>query len=134
MLLQPKKTKYKKYKKGKIPKYNFNNSKLHFGIVGLKSIESGLLTSKQLEAARQAINRKIKRKGKIWIKVYPSIPITSKPTAVRMGKGKGTIHHWAAKIGTGTILFEICGSKKLNFIEALKLGSFKLPLKTKIVY
>jgi len=134
MLLQPKKTKYKKIKKGKIPKFNFNNSKLNFGIVGLKAVESGLLTSKQIEAARQTINRKIKRKGKIWIKVYPSIPITSKPTAARMGKGKGTINHWAAKISTGTILFEICGSKNLNFIDALKLGSSKLPLKTKIVY
>lgn len=134
MLFQPKKTKYKKNRKGKIPKLNFNSNNLTFGNLGLKAIESGSISSRQLEAARQAINRKIKRKGKIWIRVFPSIPVTSKPVAVRMGKGKGSVSHWVAKVGSGTILFEICGISKFIAKSALNTGSAKLPLKTKIVF
>ena len=134
MLLQPKKTKYKKLKKGKLPKLNFKSNQLKFGTTGLKSVESGIISSRQIEAARQAINRKMKRKGKLWIRIFPSIPVTQKPTAVRMGKGKGSVNHWVAKVGAGTVLFELCGISSFVSIAALKTGSAKLPLKTKIIY
>lgn len=133
MLLQPKKTKYKKLKKGKIPKFNHTNPKLIFGNMGLKCIESGVITSRQIESARQAMNRKIKRKGKIWIRIFPSISVTSKPNEVRMGKGKGNLSHWCAKVSSGTILFEICSKSSTDIISALQSGNNKLPLKTKIV-
>jgi large subunit ribosomal protein L16 len=133
MLLQPKKTKYKKLKKGKIPKLNFKSNTLKFGTTGLQAIESGMITAKQLEAARQAINRNIKRKGKIWIRVFPSIPVTSKPTEVRMGKGKGSVDYWGIKVSAGTILFELCGINVFNSISAFRTGSAKLPIKTKVL-
>lgn len=93
MWLQPKKTKYKKIQKGKLSKLNFRSNKLKFGSIGLKATNSGTLSSRQIEAARQAIVRKLSRKGKLWIRVFPTIPITTKPTEVRMGKGKGTVSH-----------------------------------------
>lgn len=133
MLLNPKKTKYKKLKKGKIPKFNCKNRKLVFGNIGLKCIESGVITSRQIESARQAINRKIKRKGKIWIRIFPSIPVTTKPNEVRMGKGKGSLSYWCAKVSSGTILFEICNRSIEDSIQALKSGNNKLPLKTRII-
>lgn len=131
MLNRPKKTKYKKLRKGKLKRICLK-SKLDFGDIGLKALESGLLTARQIEATRQAITRKLKRKGKIWIKIFPDIPITSKPTGVRMGKGKGEVSHWGAKVRGGTVLFEVCG-KNINLIKnALESGSAKLPIKTKI--
>ena len=133
ILLQPKKTKYKKIRKGKLPKLKFNSNRLKFGIIGVKSIESGLITARQLESARQAITRKIKRKGKLWVKIFPNIPVTTKPTAVRMGKGKGGVNHWVAKISAGTILFEICGINHSTAISSLKAGCNKLSIKTKII-
>ena len=134
MLLQPKKTKYKKVKKGKLPRLNFKSNSLKFGSIGLKSLESGVITSRQIEAARQAINRKIKRKGKLWIRIFPSISVTTKPTAVRMGKGKGAVNHWVARVAAGTVLFELCGTSNYVSMAAFKTGSAKLPLKTKIIY
>ena len=134
MLFQPKKTKYKKSRKGKVSNLNFKSNNLTFGTLGLKAIESGLISSRQLEAARQSINRKIKRKGKIWIRVFPSIPVTSKPVAVRMGKGKGSVSHWVARVGSGTEIFELCGISKFVAKSALTTGSAKLPLKTKIIF
>ena len=132
MLLQPKKFKYKKLRKGKLKKFVYN-SKLNFGLIGLKSTESGLITSKQIESARQAISRKIKKKGgKIWIKIFPNTPITKKPNEVRMGKGKGNLSHWAARIKGGSIIFEIGGVNKKIAIKAFKTGGAKLPVKTKI--
>ena len=128
----PKKIKYKKTKKGKLVKFEFKTNNLKFGTIGLKSIESGLISSAQLEAARQAITRKIKRKGKIWIRIFPYVPITSKPTGVRMGKGKGQLSHWSAKVRGGTVLFEVCGVNENIVISALKTGGAKLPIKTKI--
>lgn len=128
----PKKTKYKKTKKGKLVRLEFKSNKLKFGTIGLKAAESGILNSKQIEAARQAIVRKIKRKGKIWIRIFPDLSITSKPTGVRMGKGKGQISHWGARVRGGTVLFEICGVNINNVILALKTGGAKLPIKTKI--
>lgn len=132
MLNQPRQTKYKKTKKGKLIKLEFKSNKLIFGTIGLKAVESGIINSRQIEAARQAIVRKIKRKGKIWIKIFPDLPITSKPTGTRMGKGKGTVSHWGARVRGGTILFEICGVNFNTVLIALKTGGAKLPLKTKI--
>ena len=128
----PKQIKYKKTKKGKLSKYEFKANKLKFGTIGLKAVESGMLNTKQIEAARQAIVRKIKRKGKIWIRIFPDTPITSKPTGIRMGKGKGQVSHWVAKVRGGTVLFEVCGLNFSIVSEALKTGGAKLPIKTKI--
>jgi large subunit ribosomal protein L16 len=132
MLNGPKKIKYKKTKKGKLVKLEFKTNNLKFGTIGLKSMEAGLINSSQLEAARQAIVRKIKRKGKIWIRIFPFLPITAKPTGVRMGKGKGQLSHWSARVRGGTVLFEICGVNLTTVISALKTGGAKLPIKTKI--
>ena len=134
MFLQPKKTKYKKTKKGKLSKLEFKTNQLKFGTVGLKAVNSAIVTARQIEASRQAISRKIKRKGKLWIRIFPDTPITSKSVAARMGKGKGAVSHWGAKVFGGTILFEICGVKDFNLIKnALKTGGAKLPLKTRII-
>ena len=120
-------------KKGNKLKFNFKNNKLKFGDIGLLSIESGIITARQIESARQIINRKIKRKGKVWIRVFPNLPVTSKPTEVRMGKGKGNVSHWCVKVASGTMLFEICNDNSYDSIKALKSGNYKLPIKTKIV-
>jgi large subunit ribosomal protein L16 len=133
MLLQPKKTNYKKYRKGKLPKIEYRSNKLQFGSYGLKSVESGSISARQIEAARQAITRKIKRRGKVWIRLFPDLPITSKPVEVRMGKGKGSVSHWVARIGAGTLLFELDGIPKKIAFAALKTGGAKLPVKTTIV-
>lgn len=133
MFLQPKKTKYKKQKKGKLRKLEFKTNKLKFGIIGLKAVNSAIITTRQIEASRQAISRKIKKKGKIWIRIFPDLPVTSKPISSRMGKGKGSLSHWGARVKGGTMLFEICGVKDPKVVEnALRTGSAKLPLKTKI--
>ena len=133
MFLQPKKTKYKKIKKGRHLKFNFKNNKLKFGTMGLKSLESGLITARQLESARQSINRKLKRKGKILIRVFPFLPITSKPNEARMGKGKGSISHWCVRVSPGSIIFEIINKNYYDSIKALNSGNTKLPIKTKII-
>jgi len=133
MFTGPKQLKYKKTRKGKLNKLEFKNNRLVFGEVGLKAAESGLITARQIESARQAITRKLKRKGKIWIKFFPDIPVTSKPTGVRMGKGKGQFSHWAARVRGGTMLFEIAGSNLNMILLALKTGGAKLPIKTKVV-
>lgn len=133
MALQPKKTKYKKIQKGTLSKFNFCSNKLKFGNVGLKAINSGTISSRQIEAARQAIVRKLNRKGKLWIKVFPTIPITTKPTEVRMGKGKGTFSHWSIKVSSGTVLFEVYGVAQKIAIIAFKTGGAKLPVKTMIL-
>jgi large subunit ribosomal protein L16 len=132
MFLQPKKSKFKKFRKSKLPKLNSKSNFLNFGMIGLKTIESGLISAKQLESARQAIVRKTKRKGKIWIKIFPYISITKKPTEVRMGKGKGSVNHWACRVSGGTILFELAGVNYLTAKAAFKTGGAKLPIKTKI--
>ena len=123
MFLQPRKTKYKKTQKGKLKKLKFKNNKIKFGEIGLKSISSGTINARQIEAARKAIVRKIKRKGKIWICIFPDLPITAKPTESRMGKGKGSVSHWVARVRGGTTLFEVCGVPENVGIEALIAGS-----------
>lgn len=134
MFLQPKKWKYKKICKGRLKNFTYKKNTLTFGNIGLKSSESGLISARQLEAARQAIVRKTKRNGKLWIKIFPDLPITRKPTEVRMGKGKGSVSHWCARVKGGTTLFELCGIKNNIAISAFKTGSAKLPIKTKIFY
>lgn len=134
MFLQPKKTIYKKTKKGKLNKLEFKTNKLKFGTVGLKAVNSAIITARQIEASRQAISRKIKKKGKLWIRIFPNVPITSKSVAARMGKGKGSVSHWGAKINGGSIIFEICGVKDFNIVKnALRTGGAKLPIKTRII-
>jgi large subunit ribosomal protein L16 len=132
MFLQPRKTKYSKTRKGRLKKFKFKNNKVQFGEIGLKSMVSGIITARQIEAARKAIVRKIKRKGKIWICIFPDLPITAKPTESRMGKGKGAVSYWVARVRGGNTLFEICGVPANIGIEALKAGGKKLPVKTKI--
>lgn len=130
MFLQPKKVKYKKTRKGKLSRFEFKSNSLKFGTIGLKAGESGFITARQIEAARQAIVRKVKRKGKFWIRIFPSLPVTAKPTEVRMGKGKGPVSHWAARVRGGTVLFEMCGVNVNVAITAFKTGGAKLPIKT----
>lgn len=132
MFLQPKKTKYKKVRKGRLKKFEYKLNSIKFGEMGLKAITSGLINARQIESARRTITRKIKRKGKIWLRIFPDLPVTSKPTESRMGKGKGSVSYWAAKIKGGTTLFEICGVPAHIAKEALIAGSMKLSLKTKI--
>jgi large subunit ribosomal protein L16 len=132
MFLQPRKTKYSKTRKGRLKKFKFKNNKIQFGEIGLKAMVSGTITARQIEAARKAIVRKINRKGKIWICIFPDLPVTAKPTESRMGKGKGAVSYWVARVRGGNTLFEICGVPSNIGIEALKAGGKKLPVKTKI--
>ena len=130
MILQPKRSKFKKLRKGKLSKLEFKSTKLKFGNIGLKAAESGTITAKQIESARQAIMRKINRKGKLWIRVFPSLPVTLKPIEVRMGKGKGSVSFWASRVSGGNVLFELCGVSKNTALSAFKTGGAKLPIKT----
>ena len=132
MFLQPKKVKYKKVRKGRLKKLEFKANTLQFGELGLKAEIAGIITARQIEAARRAIVRKIKRRGKIWICIFPNLPITAKPAESRMGKGKGSVSHWVSRVGSGTTLFEICGVPHHIALDALQSGSKKLPIKTKI--
>jgi large subunit ribosomal protein L16 len=133
-MMQPKKINYKKIKKGKLSRMDFKANKLSFGEAGLKAAESGVIRSKQLEAARQAISRKIRKKGKVWIRVFPDLPVTAKPSESRMGGGKGATSHWVARVKTGTIIFELICSDSTVVDVALKTGGAKLPVKTKLCY
>ena len=132
-MLQPKKTKFRKQQKGKIKGNAQRGSQIAFGSFGIKSMDEGFLTSRQIEAARIAVTRYMKREGKVWIRVFPDKPITSKPAEVRMGKGKGALDHWVAVVKPGRILFEIDGVTKEEADQAFKDAGHKLPMKTKIV-
>ena len=134
MFLRPKKVKYRKKRKGRLSKMNFKSNMLHFGDIGLKSETGGIVTDRQIESARRVIARKIKRKGKIWIRVFPDLPITSKPNETRMGKGKGAVSFWGVRICAGTIIFEVCGVPHHIATEALISASTKIPFGTKIFY
>lgn len=133
MFLQPKKIKYKKTRKGTLPKLEYRSNKLNFGSFGLKALESGCISARQIESARQAINRKIKRNGRVWVRIFPNLPITSKPIEVRMGKGKGAVSHWVSRVGGGAILFEIEGISAKLAKSALNTGAAKLPIRTIII-
>lgn len=129
-MLQPKRTKFRKQHKGKNNGIAVRGSSVSFGEFGLKSVSRGRLTARQIESGRRAISRHVKRGGKIWIRIFPDKPITEKPLAVRMGKGKGSVEYWVAQIRPGTMLYEIQGVSEELAREAFELASAKLPLKT----
>ncbi len=132
-MLSPKKTKYRKAFKGRIHGSAKGGFSLNFGAYGLKALEPERVTARQIEAARRAITRQMKRQGRVWIRVFPDLPVSDKPAEVRMGKGKGAVEYWAARIHPGRILFEIDGVPDDVAREALRLGSAKLPIRTKVV-
>ena len=132
-MLSPKKTKYRKQFKGRITGPAKGGYTLNFGSYGLKSLEPERVTARQIEAARRAITRQMKRQGRVWIRVFPDLPVTDKPAEVRMGKGKGAVEYWAARVHPGRILFEIDGVADDVARLSLQLGAAKLPIRTKIV-
>src|ERR1700760_137496 len=132
-MLSPKKTKYRKQFKGRIHGMAKGGFSLNFGAYGLKAMEPERVTARQIEAARRAITRQMKRQGRVWIRVFPDLPVSTKPAEVRMGSGKGTPEYWAARVHPGRILFEIDGVPDEVAREALRLGAAKLPVKTRIV-
>ena len=132
-MLQPKKTKYRKAHKGRIKGRAKGATTLNFGSYGLKALTAERVTSRQIEAARRAITRHMKRAGKVWIRIFPDVPVSKKPTEVRMGKGKGTPEFWAAKVKPGRVMFEIDGVPSEIAYTALNLGSSKLPVQTKVI-
>ena len=132
-MLMPKKVKYRKQQRGRITGKAWRGSTLAFGDYGLKAMECGLITDRQIEAARIAMTRYIKRGGKVWIRIFPDKPITKKPAEVRMGSGKGPLDHWACVIRPGKILFEMEGVALDVATEAMRLAAQKLPMLTKVV-
>ncbi|NBE07546.1 50S ribosomal protein L16 [Paragemmobacter ruber] len=132
-MLQPKRTKFRKQHKGRIHGEAKGGFLLNFGSFALKATEPERVTARQIEAARRAITRHMKRQGRVWIRVFPDVPVSSKPTEVRMGKGKGSVDYWAAKVKPGRIMFEIDGVSEVIAREALRLGAMKLPVTTRVV-
>jgi large subunit ribosomal protein L16 len=132
-MLQPKRTKFRKAHKGRIHGAAKGGTDLAFGQYGLKSQEPERVTARQIEAARRAITREMKRQGRVWIRVFPDVPVSKKPTEVRMGKGKGAVEFWAARVKPGRILFEIDGVPEDVAKEALRLGAMKLPITTRVI-
>ncbi len=132
-MLQPKRTKFRKQFKGRIHGASKGGTELNFGAYGLKAMEPDRVTARQIEAARRAITRQMKRAGRVWIRIFPDVPVTSKPTEVRMGKGKGGVEYWAARVAPGRIMFELDGVPEDVAREALRLGASKLPIKTRFV-
>ena len=132
-MLSPKKTKYRKAFKGRIHGASKGGTALNFGAYGLKAVEPERITARQIEAARRAITRHMKRQGRVWIRIFPDLPVTDKPAEVRMGKGKGSVEYWAARVAPGRIMFEIDGVADDIARDALKLGAAKLPIRTRIV-
>lgn len=130
---QPKRTKFRKAHKGRIKGTAKGGTALNFGSYGLKALEPERVTARQIEATRRAITRHMKRAGRVWIRIFPDVPVTKKPTEVRMGKGKGSVEFWACKVKPGRVMFEIDGVSDEVAREALRLGAAKLPIKTKIV-
>src|ERR1700752_160657 len=132
-MLQPKRTKFRKAFKGRMNGNAKGGTSLNFGAFGLKALEPERNTARQIEAARRAITRQMKRPGRGWIRIFPDVPVTDKPAEVRMGKGKGAIEYWAARVAPGRIMFEIDGVSAETARSALRLGAAKLPIKTKVV-
>ncbi len=132
-MLQPKRTKFRKQQKGRNRGLALSGSKVSFGEFALKSTTRGQLTARQIEAARRTITRKVKRGGKLWIRVFPDVPITKKPIEVRQGKGKGNVEYWVAKIQPGRVIYEIEGVSEELAREAFKLAAAKLPVRTTFV-
>ncbi|GJD93723.1 50S ribosomal protein L16 [Methylobacterium iners] len=132
-MLQPKKTRFRKQFKGRIHGAAKGGFELNFGQFGLKAIEPERVTARQIEAARRAITREMKRQGRVWIRIFPDVPVTAKPTEVRMGSGKGAPEFWAARVHPGRIMFEVDGVAEDIAKEALRLGAAKLPIRTRVV-
>ncbi len=132
-MLQPKRTKYRKAHKGRIKGEAKGGVDLNFGSFGLKALEPERVTARQIEAARRAMTRYMKRQGRVWIRIFPDVPVSKKPTEVRMGKGKGSVEFWAAKVKPGRIMFEIDGVTEPVAQEALRLAAMKLPVKCRFV-
>jgi large subunit ribosomal protein L16 len=132
-MLQPKKTKFRKQFKGRIHGVAKGGTDLNFGQYGLKALEPERVTARQIEAARRAITRQMKRQGRVWIRIFPDVPVSKKPTEVRMGKGKGSNEYWAARVKPGRIMFEIDGVAEDIAREALRLGAAKLPIRTRFI-
>ena len=132
-MLQQKKTKFRKQQKGKLRGFATSGAKVSFGEYGLKATTRGRVTARQIEAARRAMTRHIKRGGKVWIRIFPDVPITKKPVEVRMGKGKGNVEYWVAKIQPGKVLYEMEGVSEEVAREAFRLAAAKLPVITTFV-
>ena len=132
-MLQPKRTKFRKQHKGRIHGEAKGGSTLNFGSYALKATEPERVTARQIEAARRAMTRHMKRQGRVWIRIFPDVPVTSKPTEVRMGKGKGSVDFWACKIKPGRIMFELDGVSEEIAREALRLAAMTLPVSTRVV-
>jgi len=132
-MLQPKRTKFRKAHKGRIHGNAKGGYTLNFGSYGLKAVEPERVTARQIEATRRAITRHMKRAGRVWIRIFPDVPVSKKPTEVPMGKGKGSPEYWAARVKPGRIMFEIDGVPDAVAREALRLGAAKLPIKTRVV-
>ena len=132
-MLAPKKTKFRKAFKGRIKGNAKGATTLTFGSFGLKALTPGRVTARQIEASRRAITRHMRRSGRVWIRIFPDVPVTQKPAEVRQGKGKGSVEYWAARVKPGRIMFEIDGVTDAVAREALRLGAAKLPVKCKIV-
>ncbi len=132
-MLQPKRTKFRKMQKGRIKGVAKGGFTLNFGTYGLKALEPERITARQIEAARRAMTRHMKRAGRVWIRIFPDVPVSKKPTEVRMGKGKGSPEYWAARVKPGRILFEIDGVSREVAMEAMRLAAAKLPIKCRVV-
>jgi len=133
-MLMPKRVKHRKVQKGRVRGTAQRGARVSFGDFGIKALETGRISSRQIEAARIAMTRKMKRAGKVWIRIYPDKPITKKPAETRMGKGKGSPEYWVAPVKAGRIMFEVGGGIPYDLAkEALRLAQHKLPIKTKIV-
>lgn len=132
-MLQPKRTKFRKQHKGRIKGLAKGGSDLNFGSYGLKATQPERVTARQIEAARRAMTRHMKRQGRVWIRIFPDVPVTAKPIEVRMGKGKGSVDRWVCKVKPGRVMFEIDGVSDSVALEALRLAAMKLPVKTRVV-
>ncbi|MEM6622720.1 MAG: 50S ribosomal protein L16 [Pseudomonadota bacterium] len=132
-MLSPKRTKFRKLHKGRIKGDAKGGFDLNFGTYGLKAVEPERITARQIESARRAMTRHMKRQGRVWIRIFPDTPVTQKPTEVRMGKGKGSVEYWAAKVKPGRVMFEIDGVTEPVAREALRLAAMKLPVKSRII-
>jgi large subunit ribosomal protein L16 len=132
-MMQPKKTKFRRAHKGRIKGNTKGGSALNFGQFGLKALEPNRVNAREIEAARRAITREMKRQGRVWIRIFPDVPVSQKPVEVRMGKGKGAVEYWAARVAPGRIMFEIDGVPETVARESLRLGAAKLSVRTKIV-
>ena len=132
-MMQPKRTKFRKRHKGRNDGLTKGGAALNFGAFGMKATTNARITARQIEAARRAITRHLKRAGRVWIRIFPDQPVSKKPAEVRMGKGKGSVEYWAAKVKPGRVMFEIDGVSEPVAREALRLAAMKLPIKSRII-